>query len=47
MVTRKNRVKITWSIDADLVKKVKHEAVDKGTDASSLVERALKKFLEE
>ena len=42
---KKNRVKITWSIDADLVKKVKHEAIDRDTDASSVVEDALKKFL--
>ena len=42
---KKNRGKITWSIDKDLVKKVKHEAVDKGTDASSIVEMALRKFL--
>ena len=40
----KNRVKITWSIDKDLVKKVKHEAIDRNTDASSLVEEALRKF---
>jgi len=41
----KNRVKVTWSIDEDLVKKVKHEAIDRKTDASSLVEEALRKFL--
>lgn len=40
-----NRVKITWSIDADLIKKVKHLAIDKNMDASSVVEDALKKFL--
>ena len=40
-----NRVKITWSIDADLVKKVKHEAIDRGTDASSVVEQAIRKLL--
>jgi hypothetical protein len=41
-----HRVKITWSINKDLIKKVRHEAVDRETDASSLVEEALKKFLE-
>lgn len=44
-VNKRNRVKVTWSIDEDLVKKVKHEAVDRKTDASSLVEEALRKFL--
>ncbi|MCK4634676.1 MAG: hypothetical protein KAT37_02265 [Candidatus Aenigmarchaeota archaeon] len=44
-MVKKNRVKITWSIDADLVKKTKHLAVDKDTDASSIVEEALKKYL--
>lgn len=43
--TKKNRVKITWSIDEELVKKVKHEAIDRGTDASSIVEDALRKEL--
>lgn len=42
---KKNRIKITWSIEADLVKRIKHEAVDLDTDASSVVEQALKKFL--
>jgi hypothetical protein len=42
---KKNRVKITWSIDADLVKEVKHKAVDMEKDASSIVEDALRKFL--
>lgn len=41
----KNRMKVTWSIDADLVKKVKHEAIDRDTDASGVVEEALRKFL--
>jgi hypothetical protein len=46
MVNKKgNRVKITWSIDYDLIKEVKHKAVDMDTDASSIVEEALKKFL--
>lgn len=45
VVKKKNRVKITWSIDKDLIKKVKHEAVEKETDASSIVEQALRKFL--
>lgn len=43
--TKKNRVKITWSIDADLIKRVKHEAVDRDTDASGIVEDALRVFL--
>ena len=42
---KKNRVKITWSIDSVLIKQVKHLAIDKNTDASSIVEEALKKFL--
>ena len=42
---KKNRVKITWSIDAELVKKVKHEAIDRDTDASSIVEEAIRKLL--
>ena len=41
----KNRVKITWSINKDLIKKVRHEAIERETDASSLVEEALRKFL--
>jgi len=46
MVEKKSkRVKITWSINEDLVKAVKHEAIDRNTDASSLVEDALKKEL--
>ncbi|MCK5615946.1 hypothetical protein KAR91_79520 [Candidatus Pacearchaeota archaeon] len=40
---KRNRIKVTWSIDADLVKRVKHEAVDKNTDASGIVERAIRK----
>lgn len=40
-----NRTKVTWSIDKGLVKKVKHEAIDKDTDASSIVEKALRKLL--
>jgi hypothetical protein len=44
-VNKKNRGKITWSIDKDLVKEVKHKAVDMNTDASSVVEEALRKFL--
>ena len=42
---KKNRVKITWSIDKDLVKKVKHDAIEMEIDASSVVEKALRKFL--
>jgi hypothetical protein len=46
MVNKKgNRVKITWSIDSDLIKEVKHKAVDMDTDASSIVEEALRKLL--
>lgn len=41
----KNRVKITWSIDANLVKDVKHKAIDMDTDASTIVEKAIRKFL--
>ena len=41
----KKRIKITWSIDEELVKAVKHEAIDRDTDASTLVEEALKKLL--
>jgi predicted transcriptional regulator len=44
-MSKKNRVKITWSIDSDLVKRVKHEAIDMDTDASSIVEKAIKKLL--
>jgi len=42
---KKNRVKITWSIDSDLVKKIKHEAIDCNTDASSVVEKAIRRML--
>lgn len=42
---KKNREKITWSIDKDLIKEVKHLAIDKETDASSIVEEALKRYL--
>lgn len=42
---KKDRIKVTWSIDRDLVKKVKIEAIEKETDASSIVEMAIKKFL--
>ena len=38
----KNRVKITWSIDSDLVKQVKHAAIDLDVDASTLVEEAIR-----
>ena len=44
-MSSKNRVKITWSIDSELVKKVKHEAIDRGTDASSVVEEAIRSLL--
>jgi post-segregation antitoxin (ccd killing protein) len=44
-VNKKNRVKVTWSIDADLIKKIKHEAVDREIDTSTIVEEALKKHL--
>lgn len=44
-VSKKNRVKITWSIDADLIKEVKHRAIDMDMDASSIVERAIKEWL--
>jgi len=41
---KKNRVKITWSIDSDLIKKVKHEAIDRDTDASGIVEIAIRNY---
>lgn len=41
----KGRIKITWSIDRELVKRVKHKAIDMDTDASSVVEQALREFL--
>lgn len=41
----KNRIKITLSLDKDLVKQVKHEAIEKETDMSSIVEQLLRKFL--
>ncbi len=41
------RIKVTWSIDEDLVKQVKHAAIDRDTDASTLVEKALRKELRE
>lgn len=43
---RGNRVKITWSIDADLIKKVKHEAIDLEKDASSIVEDAIREWFD-
>jgi predicted transcriptional regulator len=47
VMNKKNRIKITWSIEEELVKRVKHKAVDMDTDASSIVEDALRKlFLE-
>lgn len=46
VVSKKNRVKVTWSIDVNLVKRIKHEAIDRETDASSIVEEALRKLLE-
>ncbi len=39
------RVKITWSISSDLIKQVKHRAIDMDTDASSIVEEAIKDWL--
>ena len=45
VVNGKNRIKITWSIDSELVKEIKHKAIDMDTDASSIVEDALRAFL--
>lgn len=42
---KRNRAKVTWSIDRDLIKKVKIEAIEKETDASSIVEDSIRKFL--
>jgi hypothetical protein len=38
---KKNRIKITWSIDADLIKEVKHKAIDMDIDTSSVIENAI------
>jgi predicted transcriptional regulator len=45
MAEKTGRIKVTWSIDGELVKRVKHEAIDRDTDASGIVEEALRKFL--
>ncbi len=36
---------VNWSLDADIVKKAKIEAVKRDSTLSSLVEDALRKFL--
>jgi hypothetical protein len=41
-VNTRNRTKVTWSIDANLVKRVKFRTVEDETDASTVVEKALK-----
>lgn len=38
------REKITLSLNGRLIRKAKHEAVDKKTDVSTLVEEALERF---
>ena len=45
MSGKNKRVKVTWSINSDLIKQVKHEAIDRDTDASSIVEDAIKDWL--
>ncbi len=40
-----NKEKITLSLDKDLIKRAKHEAVGRDTDVSALVEEALEMYL--
>lgn len=40
-----NSIKVTWRIENDLIKQVKHRAIEENLSTSALVSKALKEYL--